>query len=327
MMRMQLISFYTIWALLLVHIFNLLLVRPAQKDGDVSLSSNEVNEMEVFQDIRFYLTEEEKPRVNFESSRLEVLPTQAKFISPSGNVYDEKGRDLFFKSESGSYSRENNTLSLFGKVKLNYEDFLLTCENGFYDLNKKLFKGKGKVVSNGIDNRTKDKLKIKSQKVYSYPMKKWSRFDGDVTGRISRKRKYQGSFDFEAEQIQVDLLKSKVDLKEDVKIKRTNMLLSAQNSSIFLENYTKKLKYYELSDDVVIKQTFRERASGRTIKRTAYSEKLEGFVKDRKVILTGAPRVLSNQDIIRGSRIVLRENASIVEVDDSTSRINYRNQK
>ncbi len=324
---MQSISVLIFWGLILAHITSLILSRPAQDSEEMVFSPSDSKGNEVFQDIRFYMTEKQVPRVSFESSRLEIISAEdANFIAPSGVILDESGRRLMFESKEGAYFKKKNALTLDGSVQIDYQDYRLTCESGYYDLDKKLFNGKGSVESKGVDSKTQDKILIQSHKVFSYPLKKWSRFDGDVKGKITRKRRYQGGFDFEANQMEVDLENSRVDMKEDVKIKRESMLLSAQNSSIFLENYTKKLKYYELTDDVVIKQTFREGTSGRTINRTAYSEKLEGFVRDRKVILTGAPRVLSNEDIIRGSRIVLRENASIVEVDDSTSRINYRKQ-
>ena len=55
--------------------------------------------------------------------------------------------------------------------------------------------------------------------------------------------------------------------------------------------------------------------------RKAFAERLEGFGREQKMVLSGAPRVETESDVIKGYRITIRENVDLVEVDDAMSFI------
>ena len=101
------------------------------------------------------------------------------------------------------------------------------------------------------------------------------------------------------------------------------MRANAIRGEIFLENYNKKLKYYALYDDVKVVEkipVIKKGESRKTfIERRAYAEKLEGFVKEGKIVLTGYPKVLQENDVIKGNVITLLKSNEVIEVDDSSS--------
>ena len=61
--------------------------------------------------------------------------------------------------------------------------------------------------------------------------------------------------------------------------------------------------------------------NGKLLVRKAFSEKLEGLISDKKVILTGLPKVFQERDVIKGNRIIIKENVETVEVDDANTNI------
>ena len=61
--------------------------------------------------------------------------------------------------------------------------------------------------------------------------------------------------------------------------------------------------------------------------RRAFAERLEGFGRDQKMVLSGAPRVEMGTDVIKGYRITIRENVDLIEVDDAMSDVQVKQKK
>jgi lipopolysaccharide export system protein LptA len=66
---------------------------------------------------------------------------------------------------------------------------------------------------------------------------------------------------------------------------------------------------------------------GENTVRRAYSERLEGFGQEQKMVLSGAPRVEQGSDVIKGYRITIRQNIDLIEVDDSMSDMQIKKSK
>ena len=130
--------------------------------------------------------------------------------------------------------------------------------------------------------------------------------------------------DFAANKISADLNKSYVEMQGDVSFRNQQVSAHSIKGEIFLENYSKKLKYYALFDDVVVKQKLILN-NGQTIERTAYAEKLEGTLSEGKIVLSGAPRVVQNKETIEGNIITLTEGNEVVEVEDASSSFEIKN--
>ena len=108
-------------------------------------------------------------------------------------------------------------------------------------------------------------------------------------------------------------------MKGNVSIKKENLDGYANRGEVYLENYNKKLKYYALYDDVRLQEKLVN--NGRPLVRKAFAEKLEGLIGEKKIILTGLPKVFQERDVIKGNRIIIRENIETVEVDDANTNL------
>jgi lipopolysaccharide export system protein LptA len=108
-------------------------------------------------------------------------------------------------------------------------------------------------------------------------------------------------------------------MKGNVSFKKENLEAFANRGEVFLENYNKKLKYYALYDDVKLQENLV--SNGKPMARKAFAEKLEGQMAEKKIILTGLPKVFQERDVIKGNRIIIRENVETVEVDDANTNI------
>ena len=176
----------------------------------------------------------------------------------------------------------------------------------------------GDVSAKLIDKLTKDKITISSRSMNSDLDKKVIHFKGDIQGVLTRNRRYEGGFSFTSELMTLNQLESQINLSKDVKLRRNNYDVDAQKAEIFLENYNKRLKYYVLYDDIKFVEKLKLKSGASRVRR-AFAEKLEGFMSQGKIILSGAPRVEQDGDLIKGYQITLRENVELVEVDDSQS--------
>jgi lipopolysaccharide export system protein LptA len=101
-------------------------------------------------------------------------------------------------------------------------------------------------------------------------------------------------------------------------MKRNKFDMLAGKAELFLENYNKSLKYYSLYDDIRLQERLKLK-DGTEIVRKAFADKIEGYNHERKLVLTGSPRVIQGSDVIKGYKVTLRENLEMVEVDDSAS--------
>lgn len=251
---------------------------------------------------------------------------KAEFVKPQG-VYKQfqKNQTLDYQANAGIYSKDKALLIMNGDVKLKTIDSKYEASKVKYYFNKDLLLGTGEVNFNSIDLKTKDRLQINAESMKAYPQNQFALFKGGVQGSIERKKKYEGRMTFSSQQLQVEGLKSHVQLEGDVQMKRDSFLITAGKGDLFLENYNKSLKYFVFNDDV--KVTEKMAASSGPINRKAFAERLEGFGVDGRMVLSGAPRVEQGKDIVKGYRITIRENMEFIEVDDAMSDMQIKKTK
>lgn len=115
-------------------------------------------------------------------------------------------------------------------------------------------------------------------------------------------------------------------MEGDVNFNRIKFKALAGKAEVFLENYNKKLKYYALYDDIRLQEEL-SLSDGSKVTRKAYAEKLEGFNAERKIVLSGTPKVIQGRDIIKGYKVTLREDVELVEVEDSSSSFQMNRKK
>ncbi len=310
-----------------------------------------IESLEKFKEIDFYQTKNNLPEFNVKSkeithkdkkngvfSRPEVTffkeGKEIKLRAKSGDfVFDEitlvnlnqevevYSDDYNLRSEFATYNSDKKNVFVKGDVKTNYKDYFLDCDEGTYNLETQKFIGKGNIQSKGKHELSGDKIKIYSDYVEAYPSKKKSIVKGNVRGEIVRRRRYEGKMKFSADEIKADLYEDKLEMNGNVNLKRNEMSVNANQSKVYVQNFNKKLKYYELTGNVVINQKLLNPKTMNKYSRTAYAEKVEGFARQRKIILTGSPRVESKNNLIKGSKILIKENANLVEVLDTSANI------
>jgi len=248
------------------------------------------------------------------------------FKKPKGVFYTAKTMTpINYQSEIGHYLKKKNQLKLLKNVEVKSEDSSYLAQEMQYLISKDLLIGKGDIRFSGVDLKSGDTLTINSVEMKAKPLKKLADFKGDVHGQIERKRKFEGRTNFKAQELVVNGPESLIHLQGDVSIKRDNYVVTSGEADIYLENYNKKLKYFVLNDDVKVTEKI-ETPQG-VILRRSFSERLEGFTKEEKMILSGAPRVETGKDVIKGYKITIREKSELVEVEDAISDVEVKRKK
>jgi lipopolysaccharide export system protein LptA len=251
----------------------------------------------------------------------------AEFRQPYGIYnFQKKNESVKYQGDQGTYRKLKNTLSLTGNVKVTSEEAQYFADKIKYFFSKDLFMGNGHVKFEGDDLKTKDHIVVTSEKMRANPQKQYSRFEGSVEGELLRKRQYEGKMIFKSVVLEFFGLDSLAQLQGNVFIKRENYVLTAGKADIYLENYNKSLKYFVLNDDVKMREKFTT-PEGVVTERRAFAERMEGFGREQKVVLSGAPRVEQGDDVTKGYRITVRENTEVIEVDDAMSDVQVKQKK
>lgn len=252
---------------------------------------------------------------------------------PRGTAYNKDQKYLRYNAKSGTIFLDKNVMHLERDVYLYDENSEVRSNKAQYLADSDFFEAQENVKSKTLVEKTKDKVYIQSDKVISWPNKKIANYIGNVEGHIDRARPYEPRVDFKSNTLNIDVNNSYIEMLNNVYLKRNYAEARAIRGEIFLENYNKSLKYYVLYDDVRLvervpakngKEGGRAGGDGSTdttgiIERRGYAEKLEGLVKEEKIVLTGYPKLIQGKDIVKGNKITFYENSEIVEVNDSSS--------
>lgn len=250
----------------------------------------------------------------------------AEFSEPKGVYnYQAKNQTIRYKGHEGIYKKAKDFLSLKGDVRVVSDEAEYTAQRLKYYFTKDLIVGQDEVHFKADDLKTKDHLEIEADTLKAQPQAQVSLFKGNVRGFLQRKKKYEGKMTFSSQQFQMEGLKSLAHLEGDVVMKRDNYLITGGKADIHLENYNKSLKYFVMNDDVKMTETLHTPQG--VSQRKAFAERLEGFGREQKMVLSGAPKVEHGADVIKGYRITIRENVDLIEVDDAMSDMQMKREK
>lgn len=253
--------------------------------------------------------------------------TYAEFTQPRGVYnYQQKNETLRYQGAFGEYFKEKELLSLEGDVRILSSDSQYDAKELDYFFKQGLVVGRGGVKFEGEDLKTRDYFVINADSMRGFPERREAHFQGSVKGSMERKKKYEGKMKFESQKLDLDGIESKAHLEGDVVIERPSSQITAGKADIFFDNYNKSLKYFVLNDDVKVTETLKA-PTGETTTRKAYSERLEGFGREQRMVLSGAPRVEQGTDVIKGYRITVRENAELIEVEDAMSEVQVKREE
>ena len=250
----------------------------------------------------------------------------AEFKTPRGVYnYQQKNKTITYAAQNGIYRKMDELLTLSGKVDVASDEANYFADKVDYFFKKDLIIGEGNVKFEGDDLKSKDHVVITSQSMRANPEQKITRFKGKVAGTMTRKKKYEGKTTFTSNELRLEGESSLAHLEGDVQMRREGYHITAGKADMYLENYNKSLKYFVLNDDV--KLTEKLQTPEGVQERKAFSERLEGFGREQKMVLSGAPRVEMGKDVIKGYRITIRENVDLIEVDDAMSDVQVKREK
>lgn len=285
-----------------------------------------------FSDAKFHLMENDRPVIHMRSSEMSINGQNQNiiFTTPKGVFFSKDDMPVHYEAQRGLWLDAPQELILNDDINLRHNDTWVKTAKLTYNLLKDELVATGDVESRSQRPENLEDIEVFADKLYGKPKSNWSRFTGNVKGTIKRTRGYEESVFFSADRVDLDLNKSHAQLEGQVNIKKQRLKATSLRGEIFLENYNKKLKYFTLYDDVVVieKVILGGGSPGSAFKeqfeRKAYADTLEGFMKDRTLVLTGYPKVIQRDDVIKGNVITLREDSEIVEVDDANSNFKIK---
>lgn len=273
--------------------------------------------------VQYYLLKDKRPSVYIDGYYVEIKDNFNifDFVNPSAIYYGEKEGHL--RSLRAKYFKDKGELTLNGDIQATYVPFYFECQNAYFSMPAQLFHCSDTSFVLTTDEKTKDQVHVHADKSTTYIAEKYSIHENHVNGKVVRRLPFEPDTDFSGDKLSLFELLSRVDLEGHVQVTHGEFKIDARKSQIFLENFNKTLKYFTFHDDVVVNQTFKD-PKGHLVERFAYAEMVEGIRSEGKIILTGAPRVVQGQDIVKGNKITLRQGAGVIEVDDAISSLIYQ---
>ena len=276
--------------------------------------------------VRFYVYRDQAPYLHLDAEQLTMNEDSGLilFFSPKGVAYTDGGNTSFdYQAGQGSYQQKQERLFLKDQVVVSNKQSQLNAEQITYDLKADRVECVGEVKTQTLHEKTGDHIFVDAERVVSKPRQGLSHYYKDVRGRIKRKKVYEENLFFNADDMQLDTNQAKVTLNGSVALRKAEFRANAQRGEIYLENYNNRLKYFVLYDDVKINERLKVKGRADTI-RKAFAEKLEGIISEDLFILTGYPKVYQGPDMVKGNKIILRENNEVVEVDDASTNFLLR---
>ncbi len=300
------------------------------KEDDASQKNKETEKRKheqesYFKKISFYLLKKDQEQLHLLSDELMIdnNTKRSSFEAPQGFFYTNERAKVNFEANKGLYRPEDSTFILSEEVQLDSGESLLRSDHATYVMNREFFLSEGNVQTETRDVKSGDQIFVNSLKVHAWPKIKKSDYEGQVKGHIKRKRPYEPDVFFTSDNIYLDLLVNQIRLEGKVTIKRQDVDASSRRGEIYLDNQNKRLKYYTLFDDVKVIEKLKI-SENSLIERKAFGEKLEGIISEEKLILTGSPKVLQEDDVVKGNKITLRENNEVIEVEDASSNFSIK---
>lgn len=286
-----------------------------------------------FSEARFHLMEGDRAVMHMRSSEMSINGNNQNiiFTTPKGVFFTKDDLPVHYQAQRGLWLDGPQELILNDDINLRHNSTWVKTTKLTYNLLKDELEATGNVESRSERPENLEEIEVYADKLFGRPKANWSRFTGNVNGKIQRTRGYEESVDFSADRVDLDLNKAHAELEGQVSIRKQRLKATSLRGEIFLENYNKKLKYFTLYDDVVVIEKVMlgggSSSSGafkEQFERKAYADTLEGFMKDRTLVLTGYPKVIQRDDVIKGNVITLREDSEVVEVDDANSNFKIR---
>ena len=280
-----------------------------------------------FKDVTYYSIDKSKPFLQLDALELSISSIDGVVISfnPIGIIYryeketDKELDPIYFQSKNSRALLKKKEIFLENDVEIKMTNTNLKAQKVSILSAGEILYAENDVKTLSNVEKTNDELIVNSNSAIYKPKIQLMEYHGNVDGMIKRKRIYEENISFKTDLLTFNAPISLAEMKGNVSIKKENLDGYANRGEVYLENYNKKLKYYALYDDVRLQEKLVN--NGRPLVRKAFAEKLEGLIGEKKIILTGLPKVFQERDVIKGNRIIIRENIETVEVDDANTNL------
>lgn len=282
-----------------------------------------------FRGVNFYSIENGRPFLELQSAELSLSAEDGIVIGfdPDGAIYryDKQFNQLdpvYFKSKNSKAYLRKKELFLEKDVEIKLSNTTMTAQKvSILNQGEILYAYQG-VKTLSILPKDDDQILVSAESATYRPRAQYFEYRTNVEGVIKRKRIYEESINFKTDLLTLNAPLSLAQMQGNVYFNKENLDAYANRGEVFLENYNKRLKYYALYDDVKLQERLKNTQNkDKPFIRKAFAEKLEGQISEKKIILTGLPKVFQERDVIKGNRIIIRENVETVEVDDANTNI------
>lgn len=293
-------------------------------DNKSQQQRNQALQESFFKNIDYYVLKEFDPYLHLNSSEVSMnsVTTRTLFFDPRGKVFSEDGEEVHYSGMKGTFNQKEGELHLDRDVFVSVKDTELRSEFMVFNTVKGRVDAKGNVKTKSISKQNGDQIYIDADRAISWTKKNLTEYYNNVVGKIVRKRAYEDQVDFKSNKLYLKMDEQLIQLDQDVWLKKQPFIATSRRGDVYLGNYNKRLKYFALYDDVKLEE--KVNLGGASYMRKAFAETLEGIVSEDKLILTGLPKVYQQNDVIRGNKIILRENNEVVEVDDANTKFNIK---
>ena len=250
------------------------------------------------------------------------------FLDPSGFTLAD-GEEVRYRARAGTWSRDGGFLQLARDVRLETGGpsgpSTLLAGRLRHDVARGRIEASGGVRTRALVPDTGDTVDVSSDSLTAFPRTRTTTYTGGARGSVRRRARYEEGIEFSSGSITVNLPGGTVALDHGVTIERGPVTASAERGEIFLENADKRLRYFVLNDNVRVVERVSPEEPGRApFERRAFSERLEGFASEQRMVLEGSPRVIQGDDVVRGSKVTLREDVDTIEVEDANTNFRLR---
>ena len=243
------------------------------------------------------------------------------FNAPKGSFgTDQK---VLFEGDQGILNKEKSNLVISDNVTLLTDGMKTTSRNLSVNFQKNSAVAIGNVKSNIVEGLRK--VSIRAQKLFVEDAQKELKYIGLVNGEIKgRDKQAFSNISFKSDLLTYNHDDKIIFLEGNAFINRAKSQISGLRGNIWLNNQTSRVKYFSMSDDVKLRDEF-VNTHGEIIKRNSFSEKVEGFSDEEKLILSGFPQVEQEGDIIKGNQMIIREDQEMIEIINTNSQFRLKN--
>ncbi|MBP5296134.1 MAG: hypothetical protein J6Y94_02245, partial [Bacteriovoracaceae bacterium] len=280
------------------------------------------------QEVNYYVIDQQgRAELFLQTEQLQWdLTTNAWAARPAnGQIFRVMEDPIHYSAGQASFDPQQTSIVLHGQASLTTTDASLAAQQISYEQREGIVEATGEVTSWKILPKTQDRLALRAPAAYGDLAKQDFAYTQGVEGEVKFKRAYLAPVFFKAREVQFKRRPMVALLQDQVELAHKNVKVSAWQGEIRFGNYHEGGAYYTLGHNVHLVETsggdsrHKSRKGWAGINRQAFAEQLEGWPREGKIVLTGLPKLMQDNSLIKGRKVTLYQDRELVEVEDATS--------